>query len=315
MAYLLHGTDLSTFGIKEWRAPESNIAISGHLNFPERRNKTEHVWGDQNGIEPYVSESEIMFNGREIIFHGLVKGSSRGDLDIKILGLYDLLNTVGPNELMPFVTPWGTFQVYAKGEITTEVYENGYSKLIIPFYEPDPVLTGGTIPANGDPEEITGIDGIDFSALGFSVVDLNGLGVKTTGLSGIFNRSEPQAQNAIGYFKEPWQVTKTGPKDFDLNAIIQVEDYTTLKNTIQNLYAVFMAPGTRMLYLKGDRIRIVFLRKGFEVTHIRSRGFAMVKMYLTEAAEYAEDDNLLVLGDTVGNFVTTTTGQKILIKT
>lgn len=313
--YILHGSNLSIFGIMAGRAPDSNIAIEGHLDFPERRNKTEHIWGDQNGVEPYVSAPEIMFNGRQITFHGYVKGGSRGDLDIKLLGFYDLLQSLAPNELMDFETNWGTFQVYVKGEIVTEVYRNNYSKITIPFYEPDPVLTGGTVPDNGDPEEITGIDGIDFDALGFTVVDFNGLGMKTTGLSGIFNRAAPQPQSAIGYFKEPWQVTKTGPKEFDLNAIIQTSNYAALKSTILNLYALFMTPGTRMLYLKGDRIRIVFVKKGFEVSHIRSRGFAKVKIQFTEGAEYEEDDNLLVLGDTVGNHVTTTTGQKILIKT
>lgn len=313
MPYNLHGSNLTDFGIIPGRASGSNIAISGHLDFPVRRNKTEHVWGEQNGLEPYVSASEIMYDGRDITFHGFVKGSSRGDLDSKILGLYDLLDSVESDELMTFTTPWGTFQVLVKGEIETEAYRNHYSKIKIQFREPEPDLSGGTIPSNGDPSEITGIDGIDFDSLGFSVVDFAGLGVKTTGLSGIFNRAEPQTQNTVGYFTEPYQVTKTGPKSFDLNAYIDVADYSTLQSVIKDLYALMKAPGTRVLYLKGDRLRIVYCKSGFEVTRIHSKGAALIKIHFTIGEEF-EDVNYNVLGTVANDYVTTTTGQKILLK-
>lgn len=313
VVYKLHGAALSSFGILPLRADGSNIAISGHLDLPSRRNKTEQLWGDQNGVEPYVAESEIMFNGRDITFNGIVKGSSRGNVDIKMLDFYDLIDSVGPNELMEFITPWGTFNVLVNGEIETEYYRNGYCKLTIPFREPHPDLSGGTIPENGDPSDITGIDGIDFDSLGFSVVDLNGLGVKTTGLSGIFNRSAPQAPNAIGYYQEPFQVTKTGPKSFDLNALIEAENYAGLVATIKDLYALLMAPGTRVIYLKGDRLRIVYCRDGFEVTRIHSKGRAMIQIHFVIGEEFGDVD-YKVLGTVADDYVTTTTGQKILLK-
>lgn len=313
MSYSLHGVNLSTFGIIPLRADGSNIAMSGHLDLPSRRNKTEQIWGDQNGVEPYVSESEIMFNGRDITFHGIVKGSSKGNVDFKLLDLYGLLNSVGTEELMEFVTPWGTFNVFVNGEIETQYYPNGWSKITIPFREPHPDLSGGSIPENADPSDITGIDGIDFDSLGFSVVDLNGLGVKTTGLSGIFNRAAPQPQNAIGYYQEPFQVTKTGPKSFDLNALIEAEDYAGLVATIKDLYALLTAPGTRVIYLKGDRLRIVYCRDGFEVSRIHSKGRALIQIHFVIGEEFGDVD-YKVLGDVAEDYVTTTTGQKILLK-
>ena len=315
MAYLINGTDLATFGIIPGIAPGSNIALSGHLDFPVRLNKTSQPWADQGGIEPYVSAAEIQFAGRDIAFYCYLKAASRQAAETALLGFYDLLD--GLSGLAAFSTPYGTFQVYIKEKIEPLYRGNGLCIMEIKFREPNPNLSGGSIPASADPETVNGIDGIDFGTLGFTVIDFSHLGIRYLSLKGILDRAAPKGQSFTNYFKEGFQVTKPEAREYTLNAIIEVSTYSQLETIVKNLFALFSAPGTRVIYLKNDLIRLVFVRNGFKIKNIQKRTgevSALLEIEFTEASESAEDENYLLLTDTVGNYVTTTAGQKIVVK-
>ena len=68
MSYLLNSVDLSTtYGIIASHAPESNIAMAGVFDMPQRTGTTYKDWGDADGVEPWVNAGEIMFAGRELV--------------------------------------------------------------------------------------------------------------------------------------------------------------------------------------------------------------------------------------------------------
>ena len=78
MAYILNNVNiLTTYGIRAGHAPSSNISLAGCFDLPSRIGKSYYEWGDDDSIEPYVLESEIMFGGRDITFAGNIIGTNQ----------------------------------------------------------------------------------------------------------------------------------------------------------------------------------------------------------------------------------------------
>jgi len=315
MEYTLNGTALSTFGIvpSQARPKGSNIAVSGQLDFPKRINKTQHPWGDQDGVEPYVTDGEIQFGGRDIDFYFLMEAEDVTAVYALLFGLYDFIE--GLTDLAALSCDFGTWNVLVRDEIQIQDLGGGALAGVIPFREPVPDLTG-VIPTEPDPDVIEGIDGVSWSSLGFSLVDFRQLGITRASLEGMLNRPKPKAGESIGYATETYQVTKVGARKYKLVGAIEAVDYAGLKTIISGLYALFAAEGTRVLYLSGDLIRIVYSEEGFEIDQVvvDYKATARITINFTEATEYATSENWQFLGDTLGNFVATTTGQKILIR-
>jgi hypothetical protein len=315
MSYSLEGELLTDFGIIAGRAPQSNIAVEGFLDFPKRINKTEHTWDDENGVDPYVSESEIQFGGRDLVFYGYVKGDSKTDAQNRLSQFYSFID--GFNSLVDFDTPRGSFRVYINSAIEVNYFGDGLCSIKITFRQPNVVLSGGSIPTSLDPENVNGIDGVDFGVLGFTVIDFTHMGVRFLTLKNILERPSPKAQNTVNYFREGFQVTRPQQREYTMNGIILADDYNEFEQTVKNLYEVFRTPGTRVIYLPNDVIRLVYVRNGFTVRGILDnpgKVFGLIEINFTEASEAAGDENYLFLADTVGNYVTTTIGQKIVVK-
>lgn len=315
MPYLLDGIDLATLGIQAGRGANSNIAIVGHLDLPGRMNSTSRAWGDQNGLEPYVTAEEIHLAGRDIDFNGVIKASSKTDFQTKLLQLYQHIDSF--TDLVNFVTPRGTFEVFVRDQIQADYAGGGYGRIIIPFREPNPDLSGGSIPASDDPELVNGIDGVDFGALGFTVLSFGHMGIQYLSLKGILERPAPKSPNSIGYFEESYQITRTEAREYTMNCLIKKSTYAELETVVKNLYALFNSPGTRVLYLKNDVIRVVYVRNGFKVSNIHigdTQVTALLEIYFTEASEAESEANYLLLGTVANEYVTTTIGQKIVVK-
>jgi hypothetical protein len=314
MGYTLNSIDLSTYGIIPTQAPGSNLALEGFLSMPERINKTEHSWGDANGVEPYVSPAELFWGGRDLTFHGILKAASRDAAETALMQLYAMLDSL--TGLTTLACDWGSWQVYVKGQIDVTYLGAGVCTIRIPFREPVVDMTGGVIPASGDFTQVAGIDGVDFEDLGFTLVSFEEMGIRANRIEGQLHRPAPKSPEAIGYEQEAYQVTKTEARKLQLKGVIQKASYAGLAATVRDLYALFSQPGTRMLYIPEDKIRIVFAKNGFQIRQILGSNTwtAELHIQLTESGEYAAPEDLLYLVDTVGNYVTTTVGQKILVK-
>jgi hypothetical protein len=314
MAYSLNGNDFSTWGIIPGQAPGSHLAIEGILSMPERINKTDHAWGDYDGVEPYVSDGELYWGGRNLVFHGLVQAASRDAAHNALLNFYDFLE--GLTDLAVLACDWGSWSVYVNGQIDAEYMGNGLVKVRVPFREPVVDMSGGVVPSSPDFENVSGIDGVDFEELGFTLVDFKSIGIRGSQIEGQLNRPTPKAQDFEAYDSEGFQVTKTEARQYKLKGLIQAASFAGLEATVRNLYAVFSQPGTRVLYVPDDMIRVVFVKNGFQISQVlaSSSWSAVMEILLTEATEYVASENWQFLGDTVGNYVVTTDGQKILIR-
>lgn len=316
MIYTINDIDVATWGMIPGQAGSgSNIALSGHLDLPARTEKTAHAWGDTNGIEPYVSAAEIFHGGRDIDFHFIMDEPDEEAAYTKLLTFYAYLETMAPNQLLTLACDFGSWQVYVRDEIQVDDLEYGGMKGVIRFREPEPNLSG-VLPAPGDLETLEGIDGVDWEALGFTLADLSSAGVIRSSMPGLLNRPKPKSQEVLSYGKEGFQVTKTGAREYTLNAFIQKATYSELKTTISSLYALFVQPGTRVLYLNPSLIRIVYVKDGFQVKNVQviNSAFCTIEIKFTEAGEYKENETYLILTDTLGRHVTNTVGQKILVK-
>lgn len=314
MAYTLNGIDLNTYGIIPTQAPGSNLALEGFLSMPERINKTDHSWGDFDGVEPYVSAGELYWGGRNLVFYGLVKAASRDAAQNAVLQLYNMLESL--TGLTTLACDWGSWQVYVNGQIDATYIGSGCVKIKIPFREPVVDLSGGVVPSSPDFENVTGIDGVDFNLLGFTLVDFQAMGIRGSQIEGHLNRPAPKAQEFEAYDSEGFQVTKSEVREYKLKGVIQAATYAGILATIKNLYAVFAQPGTRVLYVPDDLIRVVFAKKGFQISQVigGSAWNSVMEIQLTEATEYVASENWQFLGDDVGNYVGTTEGAKILIR-
>lgn len=314
MAYTLNGTDLATFGIIPGQAPGSHLAIEGFLSMPERINKTDHSWGDFDGVEPYVSDGELYWGGRNLIFHGLVRAASRDAAQNAVLQLYNLIEEF--TGLVTMACDWGSWQVKINGQIDATYMGSGLVKIRIPFREPVVNLSGGTVPSNPDFENVLGIDGVDFEALGFTLVDFQAMGIRGSQIEGHLNRPAPKAEEFEAYDSEGFQITKAEVREYKLKGVIRAASFAALESTVKNLYAVFAQPGTRVLYVPDDLIRVVYAKKGFTISQILGGQVwqAVLEIQLTEATEYVASENWQFLGDDAGNFVATTEGAKILIR-
>ncbi|MDO9554524.1 hypothetical protein [Rhodonellum sp.] len=315
MEYYINDIALSTFGIIPGQAKTkgSNLALSGHLDFPKRINKTSHSWGDRDGIEPYVSTEEMQFAGRDIDFHFLLEADSVTSAHAKIFGLYSLIE--GLTGLATLSCDFGSWSVFVRDEIQITDLGRGALSGVIPFKEPVCDLSG-LVPTEPNPDLIEGIDGVSWSSLGFALVDFRQLGISSSSIEGMLNRPKPKSGEFNSYATEGFQITKTGARKYKLIGGIEAVDYETLKTIISGLYALFGSAGTRVLYLSGDLIRIVYCEEGFEIDQVvlDYKATARITINFTEATEYVSSENWQFLGDTVGNYVGTTEGQKILIR-
>jgi hypothetical protein len=249
--YTLDGIDLSTYGLTPSQAPGSNLAIAGHLDFPKRLGKAFHVWPDEPGIEPYVAESELRWEGRDIRFYGFIKESSKLAVLTKTEALISQLNEI--TDLVDFVTPWGTFAVLVKDSVEIEQNVTGVAKVMIPFRQPD---TGVTFSPSGGVAQ--GIDGVDFEDFGFTYLRLDGQ----------WSRPGTKDQKAIGYYTEPYQITKPNAREMTLKGLFISPDYATMAAKVAQLSEILAKPGVRTLQISGEPYREFFCCNGFTVSQI-----------------------------------------------
>lgn len=256
MAYKLNNIDLTTYGIKAGRTTNSNIALSGFLDMPKRTGKTYHSWGDANGVEPYVSASEIFFDGRDIQFVGVLKSPSKYEAIYQLKDLYDDISAF--TDKVDFETPYGTFEVYVKDEIKVEYLNNGWATLTISFRENIVEIPNPTLPTESD-FQVYGIDGIPFKSYG-CFVQL----VKDN-----MNRSAIKKQEVTAYGYEGFQLTKTDLHKVSLDLVFHATSFATLKTNIGMLHKQLASEGLRQINID-TVLRESFAIDGFKVKNIKT---------------------------------------------
>jgi len=125
---------------------------SGALDFPKRLGDIEYNWGDDNGVEPYVSAEDLKWNGKQITIDVLYVGSNlRGDVDQLI--------TDHKGSLVSLVTSYGTFTVNLSKVRTKYMYKpNGDAELAIEFWQPTVTIGIPPTPVGGSGSSIGSFD-------------------------------------------------------------------------------------------------------------------------------------------------------------
>ena len=252
--YKLNDIPLRNYGLRDGRASNSNIALSGFLDMPARIGKTHHDWSDELGTEPYVLASEIKHSGRTITYHGYMKGEDRADAIQRVSELYTDIGTL--TDLVTLSTPWGDFEVYVKDAIQAQYLDDGWVRVQIPFREPVVALpidipTGSSI-------ALYHIDNVPYRTLGAYV----------TRVTDNFNRQQTKEPNFMAYGIGGYQVTKMAPMELTQELVFMADDFATLKGNVQKLHALLAAEGTRILNVDNME-RECFNTKGFAVNRIR----------------------------------------------
>jgi hypothetical protein len=270
MAYLFHGTDLSTYGITPGHAPGGNIAMQGCFDMPARIGKTMHEWGDENGCEPYVETAELFFGGRDISFTGYIF-DTRENIYSNLLAFQAEINSL--TELETFDTPYGAFVVYIKSIQTSVVM--GACNLTITMREPGIDLSTGTLPSTGS------------SAYTIDSIPIESFGLYIAPIQSILDLPETKQQYFNNSEVEGFQVTKrqTGKQPFEF--LIIGSSIADFQAKIKALYLLFSSAGTRTLILNSQLTLTCFAPEGFKVSNVIVTdtfvlGKLKINLYVTE---------------------------------
>ncbi len=270
-AYYINGKNFTSYDILAGRAPDSSLAISGAWSMPMRTGKIYHEWPDENGVEPYLRKDELFYDGRDITFHGYVKGTSRTDAMGKVHAFYEELDLLSGG-LFPLMCEWGNWDVQVLQPIIAGYVSQGFCKVEIPFREPVVNLTGN-IPASTN--AALGIDGISFKDLGLAKVLT----------SGNFNRQQSNQTEFTAYGFEGHSIAKRGLREFGIKFFIKQNTYEQFNRVIKGLFALFSKPGARTLKLDDGTVREVFIKDGFTVNGVRKNKdmtFGFIEIHFAE---------------------------------
>lgn len=250
MSYKLNGVDLSTYGILAG-VGGGNIAVEGCWDLPKRTGDTYYAWGDEDGIEPYVEASDMLYAGRDITFNGVVPVNNF-DLYYKLKPFYAAVNAA--SGLSIFETPYGTYNVNVVNIDEQHTYGAGTVK--INMREPVVSLTGGSYPASGDAAYT--IDGIPTYSFGLYI----------NGSDGAYELPSLKEQNFTKYGTEGFQVTRRGHNELSMKGYVFASDMTDFDSKIKALYLAFASSGKRIINKNNEVIVECFAVDGFSVKNV-----------------------------------------------
>lgn len=246
--YILDSRELSDFGITGVHYSDSNIPFEGCYNLPERTGDTYHDWGDENGVESFTEDSDIILAGRDIKFSGLMVGSNMvGNLKL----LYDYIDSF--KTLVTLDTQYGIFNVFIK-DLKTEKLNTG-TKITITFREPSISITG-TLPDTGESKYT--IDSIPFLSFGLYLSNFKELQ----------DIPEMKDQYFTKYLQEGYQITKRNHSTLEINGFIIGNSLSDFNSKVQSLYLIFSSSGERTIKLNNIISVECFAVDGFETSNI-----------------------------------------------
>jgi hypothetical protein len=299
MSYKLNTIPLANYGITPGRAPLSNLALEGMLDMPARLGKTFHDWLDEEGVEPYVEADEIFFGSRKLIFYGYITAASQQEAVLKLNDLYDDFGRL--TDLITLETPWGSFQVYLREEITAEYMGNGAASIRMVFEQVAVALPNLQLPVERTVRQYH-IDFIPFSAFGATITETDGQ----------YDRPELKQATVTAYNETGYQLTKIAQSKVDLNLVFYASDWATLRDNVQKLHQLLGSPGTRTVNID-DTEREGFAISGFKVTQTKILpGLCVCRLRVSlllafdgkpVVNEYLVDEQIDGLMDDNGNFL------------
>ena len=233
MSYTINSSNLSAYGL-------TVLSSEGALDFPKRLPGYEHNWGDSNGVEPYVSSTDLFWDGRTIVLKAFYSGSNF------ITSIESFIAAFKGSDLT-LITTYGSHTVRLSGVKTVKLINNLQAIVDISFWESEvyniapPAATGGT--------GIT-IGGYDF---------LKDFGLHVNGASGYGDISDFY-ERQITYGTTSKKISgqrRNRTVRIELNG--KYADLATLITKVNNLRKVLMSSGVKSLVYKGVTKTVYFV--------------------------------------------------------
>lgn len=291
--YYLNGQALSDFGFVPGHAPGSNLALSGAWDMPARRGDTSYTWQEENGIEPYVEQEDILFDTRSIKLVGSISASDRTVFWNRLEAFRAFVESLPA--VFELRCDWAVRRVSRRAEMKADVKNGRVALITLAFTESEPDISGlpplqwilatgvwnehGTwmdsapwyIVSKNDTG--SGIDMWLWDSLGLVLNSVNGEGVVST------MRSLQVTQPARGTI-----IAQGGreARELTLVGMLIADNLVDFEKRVRSLYWLFGSAGLRVLH-RHEREVYCFSRSGFTLTGIqkRDRIYARLNIKLT----------------------------------
>lgn len=297
--YKINNILIQNYGLSPARATGSNIALEGFMDSPKRVGKAFHNWSDEDGVEPYVLEEELRFAETRLALHLHIKGTNRAVILQRLNELYEDIGNF--ENLIPLVTPWGTYSVYIKETQRMQHLGPGWASLTLVFTRPYFTLPPVTLPTPTE-TALNHIDNIAFADFGAFI----------TATVDSFNRAATKEANVTAYPLPGYQVTRPGPKEFTTELFFYANTFLALQANVRKFQTVLRSPGVRIVNVDGLE-RECFNINGTEVSNIMVRDgiascrlrFSMLLAYdgVPTEPNYLLDQDLEPIIDITGKFI------------
>lgn len=249
--YKINGVDMSDFDILSLKANPNDYAVVGALDFPKRLGDVFYEWAESDVAEFFTDVDDIMFDGRDITFTGLIKGD-RAYTSNKIKALNKLLST---RVLVSFQNPFGSHNIYVKNmDVETR---KTLAKLTINMREPQVSVSSATLPPATASDY--SIDGIPFSSFGMQITNVQGLN----------NIGDMNTQYSSEYNKDKSQVTGRKVHKITIGGYIKSTSESDLSAKLKAFYYLLSKPNARVFKLNLNGNVKAICADGMQVSDIR----------------------------------------------
>ena len=254
--YYLNNKPLSDFGIVPSRS-NKHIALSGCFDLPKRIGDTYFDWPRENGVDPYVDESDIQFDSRSIRFTGYIIGNL--ELNVRSLQNYVLALP----ELSMLSCKWGSWNVKVNKSIDITPIDKNNARISISFVEPIPDLSGTLPPIS----TIKDIDDYSWKSLGLYIEKINGsFNIKPLKSLDVTQNPDRTIRTTGG--EDKGKVT--------ISAHVVATSFEDFKSRIKSLYRLFGSAGLRTINYRGRSI-YCFAINGFTITNVIMKDIIVAK--------------------------------------
>jgi len=295
--YYINDIPFSFFGLVPGRADNSNLAITGCWDMPQRIGKTHHVWEDSNEIEPYLHSDEMFFGGRDINVICWLGETDRQAFIEKIQSLYDELDN-RQNGLFTLKCPWGEWQVQTVDSQSVNYLRNGWGNISLRFRQPV-VMMNGTLPTAQSGG--VGLDNYSFEQLGL-------VKVLTKDQA---NRAQSRELPKVSYGSETIARIRREAREFSIEFFISKPTYSDFLQTVERLAFMLSRPNARTLRLDDGTTREVFVKDGFSVNGVRISSSRVTAFLTVKFTEIRMLENWNFLTDSSGLILTDKHGQPL----
>jgi len=140
MAYSFGGIDLeTTYGLRIEN-------VKGPFDFPQRLSPTEYSWYDENGVQPFTDEDELLYLPRDIILKVWLKATTESDFYTKRNSLVNQLLSVNEKDLI-LQHGYNTYRCYFRDgsplkRLTRWNGNKNVGSFLLNFHEPNPIYPG-----------------------------------------------------------------------------------------------------------------------------------------------------------------------------